>query len=227
MTLKVAGAYLATSGATTVYVYNYPGDAAHTSAKLPFTIQDAPNPVPTVTSLSSSAVTAGSLGFYLHVYGTGFVSGATVNFNHTARATQFNSSGDVQTRIDTSELATGALYTVTVTNPVPGGGESTTSQTFTVGNPVPTLNSLSVYSDPAGSGDLVLTSGLGGSFPEGIVIGTVSAVQRQSFDVLQTASLTPGVDFNRLEIVLVITNFKPIDLSPILQPAPTPAAAAP
>lgn len=77
------------------------------------------------------------------------------------------------------------------------------------------------------TGDLVLTSGLGGSYPEGIVLGTVSAVQRQSFDVLQTASLTPGVDFNRLEIVLVITNFKPIDLSPILQPAPTPAAAAP
>ena len=77
------------------------------------------------------------------------------------------------------------------------------------------------------TGDVVLTSGLGGSYPEGIVLGTVSAVQRQSFDVLQTASLTPGVDFNRLEIVLVITNFKPIDLSPILQPAPTPGAAAP
>jgi rod shape-determining protein MreC len=77
------------------------------------------------------------------------------------------------------------------------------------------------------SGDVVLTSGLGGRYPEGIVLGTVSAVQRQAFDVLQTASLTPGVDFSRLEIVLVVTNFKPIDLSPILQPAPTPAGAAP
>ena len=77
------------------------------------------------------------------------------------------------------------------------------------------------------TGDLVLTSGLGGGYPEGIVIGTVSAVQRQSFDVLQTTSLTPGVDFNRLEIVLVITNFKPIDLSPVLPPAATPAAATP
>jgi rod shape-determining protein MreC len=77
------------------------------------------------------------------------------------------------------------------------------------------------------SGDVVLTSGLGGSYPAGIVLGTVSAVQRQSFDVLQTASLSPGVDFNRLEIVLVVTNFKPIDLKPILQPAATPGAAAP
>ena len=77
------------------------------------------------------------------------------------------------------------------------------------------------------TGDVVLTSGLGGGYPEGIVIGTVSAVQRQSFDVLQTTSLTPGVDFNRLEIVLVITNFKPIDLSPVLAPAPTPAVTTP
>ncbi len=77
------------------------------------------------------------------------------------------------------------------------------------------------------TGDQVLTSGLGGTYPQGIVLGTVSAVQRQAFDVLQTASLTPGVDFNRLEIVLVITNFKPVDLNPILAPAPTPAAATP
>ncbi len=76
-------------------------------------------------------------------------------------------------------------------------------------------------------GDLVLSSGLGGGYPPGIVVGTVNAVQRQSFDVLQTASLTPGVDFNRLEIVLVITNFKPLDLTPFQAPTPTPAASAP
>jgi rod shape-determining protein MreC len=77
------------------------------------------------------------------------------------------------------------------------------------------------------TGDLVLTSGLGGGYPQGIVIGSVSAVQRQAFDVLQTASLTPGVDFNRLEIVLVITNFKPVDLTPFQGPAPTPAVSGP
>jgi rod shape-determining protein MreC len=77
------------------------------------------------------------------------------------------------------------------------------------------------------TGDVVLTSGLGGGYPAGIVIGTVSAVQRQSFDVLQSTSLTPGVDFNRLEIVLVITNFKPIDLSPVLPPSPTQSVTTP
>jgi rod shape-determining protein MreC len=73
-------------------------------------------------------------------------------------------------------------------------------------------------------GDLVLTSGLGAAFPQGLVLGSVSAVQRQDYEVLQKASLTPAVDFNRLEIVLVITNFKPLDLTPLLQ-ATAPAAA--
>ena len=73
-------------------------------------------------------------------------------------------------------------------------------------------------------GDLVVTSGLGGTMPQGLVLGTVNAVQRQDYQVLQTASLTPGVDFNRLEIVLVITNFKPLDITPF---QPTPAAPGP
>jgi rod shape-determining protein MreC len=71
-------------------------------------------------------------------------------------------------------------------------------------------------------GDLVLTSGLAGTFPEGIPIGTVSAVQRLDYEVLQKAILTPGVDFARLEIVLVITNFAPADLSPFLPATPAP-----
>ncbi len=74
-------------------------------------------------------------------------------------------------------------------------------------------------------GDLVLTSGLGGTYPAGVVIGSVSAVQRLDYEVLQTATVSPGVDFTRLEIVLVITNFKPVDLSPFV-PA-TEAAPAP
>jgi len=73
-------------------------------------------------------------------------------------------------------------------------------------------------------GDIVLTSGLGGAYPEGLVLGTVSAVQRQDYEVLQKAILTPAVDFNRLEIVLIITDFQPVDLSPLIN---TPAAPAP
>lgn len=75
-------------------------------------------------------------------------------------------------------------------------------------------------------GDKVLTSGLGGAFPAGIVIGTVSAVQQLNYEVLQKAEVVPAVDLTRLEIVLIITNFTPVDLSPFFQATPTPAPAA-
>lgn len=67
-------------------------------------------------------------------------------------------------------------------------------------------------------GDVVLTSGLAGRVPSGLVLGTISAVQRLDYEVLQKAIVTPGVDFNRLEIVLVITNFQPVDLGPLGEP---------
>ena len=73
-------------------------------------------------------------------------------------------------------------------------------------------------------GEVVVTSGLGDLYPPGIVLGTVSATQKQDYEVLQKADLTPAVDLNQLEIVLIITNFKPVDLSPFSESTPAPTA---
>lgn len=62
-------------------------------------------------------------------------------------------------------------------------------------------------------GDLVLTSGLGGTFPPNIVIGQVVSVQRQQAALFQEAEVRPSVDFNDLRIVSVITTFQPLDLT--------------
>jgi len=62
-------------------------------------------------------------------------------------------------------------------------------------------------------GDIVLTSGLGGNFPAGIVIGQVTSVQRQAAALFQQAEVRSTVDFNKLEIVSVITGFTPIDVN--------------
>jgi len=71
------------------------------------------------------------------------------------------------------------------------------------------------------AGDLVLTSGLGGGYPPDLIIGQVVNVRSRDFDLFQQATVQPVVDFNRLEIVLVIVNFKPVDISPVeLAPAP-------
>lgn len=62
-------------------------------------------------------------------------------------------------------------------------------------------------------GDLVLTSGLGGTFPPDIVIGQVTSVRKPPAELFQTAEVRPTVDYNNLDIVMVITNFRPVDTS--------------
>jgi rod shape-determining protein MreC len=65
-------------------------------------------------------------------------------------------------------------------------------------------------------GDLVLTSGFGGNYPPNILIGQVTGVRSEDFALYQSGSVQPVVDFEQLEIVLVITNFQPIDIEPLL-----------
>lgn len=60
-------------------------------------------------------------------------------------------------------------------------------------------------------GDIVLTSGLGGNFPDKLVIGQITEVTQRDQDMFQTAQIRPTVDFGKLEILLVITSFEPID----------------
>ncbi|MGH2625713.1 MAG: rod shape-determining protein MreC, partial [Anaerolineales bacterium] len=57
---------------------------------------------------------------------------------------------------------------------------------------------------------LVLTSGLGGLFPPNVPVGQVISVRRRDFELFQQAVIQPTVDFERLQIVLVITNYNPI-----------------
>jgi len=62
-------------------------------------------------------------------------------------------------------------------------------------------------------GDIILTSGLGATFPKRLVIGQVTAVHKRDIELFQQAEIKPTVDFERLEIVLVITNFEPIGMA--------------
>lgn len=66
-------------------------------------------------------------------------------------------------------------------------------------------------------GDLVVTSGLGGMYPADILIGQVLAPSKQENSLFLQASIQPVVDFSNLRAVLVITNFKPVDYSPLTE----------
>jgi rod shape-determining protein MreC len=77
-------------------------------------------------------------------------------------------------------------------------------------------------------GDTVTTAGidLGGGvrspFPKGLLIGTVVDVARDANAVTQTAFIQPAADLERLEYVLVITDYDG-GLPPVDQPSPCPS----
>lgn len=69
-------------------------------------------------------------------------------------------------------------------------------------------------------GEIVLSSGLGGDYPSNLLIGQVLNVTKHETDLFQTAVVQPVVDFSNLNAVLIITNFKPVEIAPLV---PTPA----
>lgn len=59
------------------------------------------------------------------------------------------------------------------------------------------------------AGDKVITSGLAGNFPKGVMIGEVRKVDKKGHGIFQHAELVPSVDFTRLEEVLVVKESPP------------------
>ncbi len=60
-------------------------------------------------------------------------------------------------------------------------------------------------------GDIVISSGLGGLVPKGIVIGEVVETEKESYELMQYAIIKPAVDFLKLERVFVIKGEKEAD----------------
>ncbi len=56
--------------------------------------------------------------------------------------------------------------------------------------------------------EFVITSGLGGLMPRALILGQIMKVNYQEAALFQTALLRPAVDFRRLDMVLVITDFQ-------------------
>lgn len=53
-------------------------------------------------------------------------------------------------------------------------------------------------------GDAVVTSGLGGNFPKGLMVGEVKKVDKKGHGVFQYAELVPSADMTQLEEVFII-----------------------
>lgn len=65
-------------------------------------------------------------------------------------------------------------------------------------------------------GEVILTSGLGGTYPPNIFVGQVLSMQSHQNALFQTGAVQPIVDFSVLSAVLVITNFGAVDITPLV-----------
>ena len=61
------------------------------------------------------------------------------------------------------------------------------------------------------SGDTVMTSGAGGAFPQGLVIGTISSVQAEAGGQVEYGIIKPGCDLNALVQVYVVKEFEVVE----------------
>jgi rod shape-determining protein MreC len=66
------------------------------------------------------------------------------------------------------------------------------------------------------AGDVVLTSGLGGTYPPNLLVGQVVSIRKLQSELFQQAAIQPNVDFTRLQFILIITNFNPVNITPLI-----------
>lgn len=61
--------------------------------------------------------------------------------------------------------------------------------------------------DEIGLGDIVISSGVDGVFPKGLRVGEVSEIVKRNAGTFLDVTITPYVDFEKIEEVFVIVNY--------------------
>lgn len=122
-TAQISASDIAQAGTAAITVFN-PAPGAGTSNPVNFTI--GVNPVPTADYFSPGCAPDGAQGFTLSINGSNFLPGTVVMWNGSARPTTVADSFDLTAQISASDIAEAGTSAVSVFNPPPGGGSSST-----------------------------------------------------------------------------------------------------
>jgi hypothetical protein len=99
----------------------------------------AQNPVPSISSLSPFAATAGGAAFTLTVNGSNFIATSAVEWNGSNTTTSYVSATQLTASIAAADIGSAGSASVTVVNPAPGGGDSAAAGFFINGSPAPSV----------------------------------------------------------------------------------------
>jgi hypothetical protein len=152
---------------------------------------------PTLTSINPTSITAGQTTTVVFT-GTGFASGATVNFNGTSLSTTVTNATTLSAAIPAPASATTATFPVSVTTP----GGTTGTQTLTVtpaatcfaptnvaaGSPTTTTASISFTGDASATGGYIVTA-----TPQG---GGTAITNAGSASPIALSGLAPSTTYN-------------------------------
>ena len=97
------------------------------------------HPVPVISSISPDMYSVGEPEFDLAVYGSDFVPCSIVGVDGADRVTTYVSPTEVHATVLASDISSLGTRSITVFNPLPGGGESNTA-TLTVHSPAPVFS---------------------------------------------------------------------------------------
>jgi hypothetical protein len=166
LTAQIPASDITTPGTASVNVFTPPNAAGVggglSTNPLPFTINQPPNPVPTLTSLNPSSATASGVAFALTVTGTNFINTSNVLWNGVNRPTTFISATQLSAQIPATDIANAGTASVNVFNPpnaTGAGGGTSNALSFTITlapAPLPNLTSINPSAANAGGAGFAL-----------------------------------------------------------------------
>ncbi len=115
---------------------------------------------PSIASVTPSSIVAGSPAQTLEIVGSGFVPASIVDWNGAPLATVFVTGTELKATLPASDVAAGAVESITVVNPTSIGGASPASS-YNVNSPTPVITGISPQSVPAGAAAVIAVSGSG------------------------------------------------------------------
>lgn len=123
----------------------------------------------------------------------------------TMNMTAVTPKGLVGHVVQTGPYASKVLLITDANSSVPAVVQRTRANAIVKGQSIDTLKLKFLQrSEDVDVKDIVVTSGLGGIFPKGIVIGKVTLVTKEDFGVYQDAEITTEIDLERVEEVAIL-----------------------
>ena len=211
-TISISGSYTAPSTVPSPATVTVVATSQATSSAAASASVSLSYPIPSVTAVTPSSITASASGALITVTGQNFVPVSTVNLGATSLATTFVSGTQLKASVPGGTATIGGNYLVTITNPAPGGGPSTTSANLAI---APSIVSVQPANGSVGSAFSITT--LGGD-PSNLTNNSVAFAQTgRTFSAIVTAASKQGGG-------VVLTATVPAGLAPA---SPTALLSAP